>query len=86
MKRVAAELGVQLNLYDIDTDSVKKADQLVEKYGDWTPDYIIPQVFLELEGGEVKHVLTGQSQSVASTRRALDNFLKSDYFKSVTTA
>ena len=81
MKKVAAELGIPINLYDIDTDSVKVADQLVQKYGDWSPDYIIPQIFLEFDDGEIKHVLTGQSQGVAYTRRAIDNLLKSPYFK-----
>ena len=46
MREVAKELGAQYNLYDIDTDAVKVADELVKKYGDWTPDYVIPQVFL----------------------------------------
>lgn len=81
MKKAAAELGIPINLYDIDTDSVKVADELVEKYGDWSPDYLIPQVFLEFDDGEIRHVLTGQSQGVAYTRRAIDNLLKSPYFK-----
>jgi hypothetical protein len=83
LKKAAAELGVKLNLYDIDTADEKVADELVKKYGDWSPDYIIPQVFLELDNGEVRHVLTGQSQGVAFTRKAIDNLLKSDYFKSL---
>ncbi len=83
MKKAAAELGVKINLYDIDTDSVKTADKLVEEYGDWSPDYLIPQVFLEFDDGEVRHVLTGQSQGVAYTRRAVDNLLKSPYFKGI---
>lgn len=81
LKKTAADLGLKLNLYDIDTDAVKEADRLVERYGDWSPDYIIPQIFLEFDDGEVKHVLTGQSQGVAYTRQALDNLLKSDYFR-----
>jgi hypothetical protein len=85
MKKAAAELGVKINLYDIDTENEKKADELVKKYGDWSPDYIIPQVFLEFEGGEVKHVLTGQSQGVAYTRKAVESFLTSDYFKGLAT-
>jgi hypothetical protein len=85
MKKAAAELGVKINLYDIDTENEKKADELVKKYGDWSPDYIIPQVFLEFEGGEIKHVLTGQSQGVAYTKKAVESFLTSDYFKGLTT-
>jgi thiol-disulfide isomerase/thioredoxin len=81
MKKAAAQLGVRLNLYDIDTDAVKKADELVEKYGDWTPDYIIPQVFLEFDDGNVQHVLTGQPRGLVYTRQAIDEFLKSDLFR-----
>jgi thiol-disulfide isomerase/thioredoxin len=81
MKKAAAELGVPIKLLDIDTDAVKEADRLVEKYGDWSPDYLIPQVFLEFDDGQIKHVLTGVSQGVAYTRRAVDNLLKSDLFK-----
>ena len=66
-----------VNLLDIDTDDEAEADELVKKYGDWTPDYIIPQVFLEMDGGEVKHVLTGKPQGVAYTRKAVENLLKS---------
>jgi len=83
MKKAAAQLGVPINLYDIDTADEKKADELVEKYGDWSSDYIIPQVFVELEDGDVKHVLTGQSQGLSYTREAIDNFLKSEFFKSL---
>lgn len=84
MKKVAAELGVAINLYDIDTEAVTRADQLVEKYGDWSPDYLIPQVFLEFDDGEIKHVLTGQSQGVAYTKRAIENLLNGPYFKGLT--
>jgi len=86
MKKVAAELKVKLNLYDIDTDSVKRADQLVEKYGDWSPDYIIPQIFLEFDDGKIEHVLTGQSQGVGYTRRAIENLLNSPFFKALVVA
>lgn len=84
MKKVASDLGIKINLYDIDTEDEKKADELVKRYGDWSPDYIIPQVFLELEGGEVRHVLTGQSQGLAYTKKAVESLLRSDYFKGLT--
>jgi thiol-disulfide isomerase/thioredoxin len=83
MKKAAADLGVPLNLLDIDTPSVDRADYLVKEYGDWSPDYIIPQVFVEFDDGTVRHVLTGQSQGLFFTRQAIDNFLKSDFFKSL---
>lgn len=80
MKAAAAEMGVPLLLHDIDTDDVKVADQLVEKYGDWSPDYLIPQVFLEYEDGNIRHVLTGYPEGVGFTRRAVENLLKSELF------
>jgi len=81
MKKAAMELGVPLNLYDIDTPAVDRADFLVKEYGDWSPDYIIPQVFVELDDGTIRHVLTGQSQGLYYTRLAVDNFLKSEFFR-----
>ncbi len=83
MKKAAGELGVPIYLYDINTDAVTKADELVKKYGDWSEDYIIPQVFFEFENGEIKHVLTGYSEGVGYTRRAVENLLKSDFFSSI---
>lgn len=80
MKKAAAELGVQCQLHDIDTDDEKVADELVRKYGDWSPDYLIPQVFLEYDDGSMKHVLTGYPEGVGFTRKAVENLLKSDLF------
>lgn len=77
LKKRAEELGVPCFLHDIDTDDVKVADDLVRKHGDWTPDYLIPQVFLEYEGGRMKHVLTGNPRGVALTRRAVEDLLVS---------
>jgi len=77
MKKIAGELGVPCVLHNIDTDDVKVADELVKKYGDWSPDYLIPQVFLEFENQGFKHVLTGYSEGVPYTRRAVENLLKS---------
>ena len=45
----AAELGIPCALHNIDTEEEAVADDLVKKYGDWTPDYLVPQVFLEYE-------------------------------------
>lgn len=80
MKQAAERLGIPVHLYDIDTDDEVKADEIVKKYGDWTPDYVIPQVFVELDGGEIRHVLTGRRQGVAFTRKAVEDLLKSEYF------
>jgi len=80
MKKAGKELGVPVHLLDIDTPDVGKADEMVKEHGDWSPDYIIPQVFVEMDDGELRHVLTGYSEGVSFTRRAVDNLLKSDLF------
>lgn len=80
LRKAAAELGVPYMLHDIDTDEVKVADELVRKYGDWSPDYLIPQVFLKYEDGAFKHVLTGYPEGVGFTRKAVENLLNSGLF------
>ncbi len=47
------------------------------------PDYLIPQVFVELEDGEVEHVLTGYPEGVDYTRVAVDNLVKSEMFRTL---
>ena len=81
VKRTAEELGILCRLYDIDTEDEKAADELVKKYGDWSPDYLVPQVFLEFEDGEIKHALTGYPEGVTYTRRAVENLLQSEVFE-----
>jgi len=81
LQRAAKELGVRFLLHDIDTDDVKRADELVEKYGDWTPDYLIPQVFLETDDGKIEHVLTGDPRGLQYTRQAVESLLKSRLVK-----
>jgi thiol-disulfide isomerase/thioredoxin len=83
LKLAAEELGVPCVLYDIDTEQVRAADELVKKHGDWSPDYLIPQVFVEFEGGEVKHILTGYPEGVEYTGRAVDNLVKSEMFRTL---
>ena len=73
----ARELGIRCVLYDIDTEKEQAADDLVRKYGDWAPDYLVPQVFLEYEGGKFKHVLTGDPRGVALTKKAVDDLMAS---------
>ncbi len=75
LKKRAEELGVPFHLYDIDTDDVKVADELVRAHGDWDPDYLVPQVFLEYGAGKIEHVLTGNPQGVALTRKAVEELL-----------
>ncbi|MDG7013748.1 MAG: hypothetical protein JRN46_05945 [Nitrososphaerota archaeon] len=82
MKAKATELGVGFYDYDIDNpEQVKKADELVRGYGDWAEDYLIPQVFLEMEDGTLRHVLSGYSEGVELTKRGVENLLKSPYFE-----
>lgn len=81
MRQVAKDLGVPFFSYDIDIpDQMAKADELVRRYGDWSEDYLIPQVFIETKEGKVRHVFTGYSEGVESTRRALNNLLSSLMF------
>ena len=77
MQRAAEELGIPGILHDIDTDGVKVADALVKKHGDWTPDYLIPQIFLETDDGRIEHVMTGDRRGVQYTRRAVEALVKS---------
>jgi hypothetical protein len=82
VKQRAQKLGVACILYDIDDPDVsKKGDELVKKYGDWTTDYLIPQVFLEFDSGEVRHVFTGYSEDVELTRNGISNLLTSSLLR-----
>lgn len=86
MKKVATELGVPCYLYDIDNpEEESKADQLVRRYGDWSEDYLVPQVFVEMNSGETRHVLTGNPQGVELTRRAVENLMTGSMFKKAAT-
>jgi thiol-disulfide isomerase/thioredoxin len=77
LMKAAKEAGVTCALHNIDTEDVKVADELVKKYGDWTPDYLVPQVFLEYGDGEIKHVLTGNPKGVQLTQEAVDKLIDS---------
>ncbi len=84
MEKVARNLGIPFFSYDIDIpDQAAKADELVRKFGDWSEDYLIPQVFVETREGRIQHVFTGYSESVDSTKRALGNLLSSPLFAKV---
>jgi glutaredoxin len=86
MKKAAAELNAGLQVHDIDTGEVETADELVKRYGDWSPDYLVPQVFLEFEDGSFKHVLTGDRRGVAFTRRAVEEFMSSRFYQDLKAA
>jgi thiol-disulfide isomerase/thioredoxin len=82
VRQKAQELGVPCILYDIDDpDALKKGDDLVKRYGDWSADYLIPQVFLEYDNGEFRHVFTGYSEDVELTRRGISNLIASPILK-----
>lgn len=74
---LAQQLGVPLRRLDIDRrDEEAVADDLVRQYGDWDPDYLIPQAFLEWSDGRVEHLLTGTPGSVEATRRSWEQLLR----------
>ncbi len=69
--KLAAKLSVPLRLLDIDVRGEERvADQIVQEHGDWDPDYLIPQLFLDHGDGRVEHLLTGVPGSTAGTKRA----------------
>ncbi|PSN91804.1 hypothetical protein B9Q03_03220 [Candidatus Marsarchaeota G2 archaeon OSP_D] len=87
MEKASSELGAKLELYDIDNpEQVKVADRLVEKYGEWSEDYVIPQVFFEYDDGKVEHVLTGQRTGVSATRQKIEELLKSEKYAKLKSA
>jgi hypothetical protein len=73
---LAERLDVPLRLLDIDEPTEERtADQLVEAHGDWDPDYLIPQAFLEWSDGSVTHLLTGVPGPLETTRRLWERLL-----------
>jgi len=80
-KKLAKELGVPLKMLNIDDpQQVKEADRMVAMYGDNSKDYLIPQIFLEYEEGQVQHIFTGYSESPAITKQQLDRIFSSDWY------
>jgi thiol-disulfide isomerase/thioredoxin len=69
--RLAKKLGVPLVLLDIDVpEQERQGDALVESFGDWTPDYLVPQLFLAWSDGTIEHLLTGVPGSPSTGTRA----------------
>jgi thiol-disulfide isomerase/thioredoxin len=84
IEKVAGELGIPFLSYDIDIpEQAAKGDELVRKFGDWSEDYLVPQVFVETKDGKVQHLLTGSPESLDSTKRAVNNLLESPLFAKV---
>jgi len=83
-ERLAQRLGIPLRILDIDRRAQEViADRMVRRYGDWSPDYLIPQVFLEWPDGRTEHVLTGFSERVPRTAQAWRDLLASDWFRAL---
>ncbi|MCI4352124.1 MAG: hypothetical protein L3K14_01870 [Thermoplasmata archaeon] len=79
---LARRLGVPVRRLDIDVPAEERtADALVEAHGDWSPDYLIPQVFLEWTNGRVEHILTGFPEGLSRTSRAWDELLRSSWVR-----
>jgi hypothetical protein len=83
-RRLARILHVPLRRLDIDRPAEERAaDRLVRAHGDASPDYLIPQVFLEWEDGRVDHLLTGFSEAVPRTARAWKDLFESDWLRAL---
>jgi len=81
---MAEDLGVSLLSLDIEVpEQLEAADRLVEEHGDWSEDYLIPQVFVEYTGGKVDHVLTGFSEAVSVTEASWKALFSSTYYQSL---
>jgi len=84
VKRMAEELGVPFRVLDVQiSEQEEEADRLVEEHGDWSEDYLIPQVFLEYVDGRVDHVLTGFSESVSVTEASWEALFSSIYYRNL---
>jgi hypothetical protein len=87
VRELGERLRIPVRRLDIDdADEEREADALVKAHGDWSPDYLIPQVFLEWTDGRVDHILTGFPEGVYRTRRAWEELFHSDWMRSLTAA
>jgi len=72
---LSEELQIALKLLDIDVpDEEKQADLYVRRHGDWSQDYVVPQLFIECEDGTVQHLFTGAS-NIEATKAKLKKIL-----------
>jgi len=83
-ENMAKELGVPLRVLDIEVfEQEIVADRLVEENGDWSEDYLIPQVFIEYADGRVDHILTGFSEAVSVTEASWVALFSSSYYQNL---
>lgn len=81
-QELAQRLRIPVRRLDIDDPGEERtADALVKAHGDWSPDYLIPQVFLEWTDGRVEHLLTGFPEGVSRTSRAWNELFRSDWLR-----
>jgi len=81
-KEMTKALGVPLRVLDIDdSEQEKLSDELVLEHGDFTEDYLIPQVFAEYDDAAVKHIFTGFSEAVDVTKARWDDFFASEFYR-----
>ncbi len=74
--KLAQRIGVPYRELDIDRpEEEAAADALVRGHGDWSEDYLVPQLFLEFDDGSVRHLLTGDPRSTAGTRTRWERLL-----------
>jgi len=82
--RMAEDLGVPLLVLDIEIpEQLEAADRLVEEHGDWSEDYLIPQIFVEHADGRVDHLLTGFSEAVSVTEASWKALFSSSHYQSL---
>lgn len=82
VRQIANETKAQLRVLDIDKiEEMKLADRLVKEHGDFSEDYLIPQVFIEREDGNIEHIFTGFSEGVHITKARWDDFRSSEYYR-----
>jgi len=81
---MAEDFGVPLRVLDIEIpEQEEAADRLVEEHGDWSEDYLIPQVFVEYMDGRVDHLLTGFSESVSVTEASWEALFSSSHYRNL---
>ncbi|HXX87674.1 MAG TPA: hypothetical protein VEH86_04420 [Candidatus Acidoferrum sp.] len=82
--KMAEDFGVPLRVLDIEIpEQLEAADRLVEEHGDWSEDYLIPQVFVEYDDGKIDHLLTGFSEAVSATEASWKALFSSSYYQSL---